>query len=224
MVKSLKYGINIIVLIVITFIGVFSTSGKNSETRKNNYTLSNDIKLHLADSILSYANTFKGLRYGYNKAGFGRFDCSGFTCYIFSKFGYSLNRSSRGQFLEGDDVNSAKLLPGDLVFFGGSRGTKSVGHVGIVVSVKGKGFDFIHASRNGIRVSSFPEENYYSNRYIGARRILSEKEDPQLDKLEKKVNMIDKGESLLDVNYKKKPKGYKFNIPAIEALSFEQTK
>ena len=38
--------------------------------------------------LLDYASKFKGVRYRLGAAGPNRFDCSGFTSYVFSKFGY----------------------------------------------------------------------------------------------------------------------------------------
>ena len=67
------------------------------------------------------------------------------------------------------------LRPGDLVFFGGRRGGKTVGHVGMVVSVdkERNAMKFIHsANSSGITITSYPDGGYYSRRYIGARRIL----------------------------------------------------
>ena len=72
------------------------------------------------------------------------FDCSGFTTFIFSKQNISLPRSSRSQYsaLRGDSQvkDRRDLKAGDLVFFSGSRASKSnVGHVGIVTSVDESG-------------------------------------------------------------------------------------
>ena len=69
------------------------------------------------------------------------------------------------------------LQRGDLVFFGGRRSTKSVGHVGIVVDVDpvANTFTFIHASRKkGIAIDE-SSAVYYAKRYIGAKRIIDVK-------------------------------------------------
>ncbi|MDD2960824.1 MAG: NlpC/P60 family protein [Muribaculaceae bacterium] len=168
------------------------------------------IQLQFADSLLNVAYSFTGYRYGFRMPGFGRFDCSGFTTYVFSQFGISLNRSSRGQFTNGNPITTSALLPGDLVFFGGSRYSKAIGHVGIVVSVSNGGFNFIHASRTGIRVSKYPQEDYYSQRYVGARRILDEfKPKPELKTI---VKRIESGDIGLDVDLYKKPHHYNLNF------------
>lgn len=122
--------------------------------------------------LLDYAATFKGTRYRSGASSPKGFDCSGFTSYVFSKFGYSLTRSSRSQIKDGEKVEKNNLKPGDLVFFNGRAVGKRIGHVGIVTEVdsaKGQ-FKFIHASNSrGVTVST-SEEPYYKRRYVGACR------------------------------------------------------
>lgn len=129
----------------------------------------------LVDEMVAFSRKFKGIRYrsgGKTPAGF---DCSGFTGYVFKKFGMTLGASSAIQATQGKPVDPAELRPGDLLFF--SRGSKSrrVGHVGMVTevdSISGRA-RFIHATtRNGITESSFPSDSYYRTRFITARRIL----------------------------------------------------
>ena len=187
-------------------------NGINNIQTEITKTTTANIELKFADDILDFANKFKGYRYGYNMPGHGRLDCSGFTSYVFKKFGYTLNRSSKGQYTMGDKITSNNsLLPGDLVFFGGSRATKTVGHVGIVVSVEGNNFKFIHASRTGIRISSNNEE-YYSRRYLGARRVLDEREIMTPEKIE--------SIPYLDIHFPNIPSKYDINLN----LSFENNK
>lgn len=126
------------------------------------------------DSLVSFARGYIGTPYGYGRSSGSRFDCSGFTWYVFDKFGYSLPRSSRDQYLQGDEVASGQWRTGDLVFFSGrAGGTRQVGHVGIVVGVADDGtFDFIHASTSRGVIISRSDERYYASRYIGARRLL----------------------------------------------------
>lgn len=44
--------------------------------------------------LLDYASQFKGTRYRSGSSSPKGFDCSGFTSFVFKKFGYDLNRSS----------------------------------------------------------------------------------------------------------------------------------
>lgn len=97
-------------------------------------------------------------------------DCSGFTQSIYKNvLDINLNRSAREQFLQGEVIeNKDDLEFGDLVFFNTRRRVRP-GHVGIYL------WDnlFVHAStKNGVTVNSLDEE-YYSKRYMGARRIKS---------------------------------------------------
>lgn len=95
-------------------------------------------------------------------------DCSGFTQSIYKNvFEINLNRSAREQFLQGEVIDNKKDLDfGDLVFFN-TRKRVRPGHVGIYL------WDnlFVHANiKNGVTVNSL-DEDYYSKRYMGARRI-----------------------------------------------------
>lgn len=131
----------------------------------------------LNDSIISYAKRFIGCPYKSGGKGPSKFDCSGFTGFVFNKFGYKLNASSGSQYSQGKSVKRDNVKKGDLVFFAG-RTSKKVGHVGIVCETDSSdaSFSFIHAStHNGIMIDKFTESNkYYYSRYIGARRVLPE--------------------------------------------------
>lgn len=127
------------------------------------------------DSLLLFANNYIKTPYrsgGNTPAGF---DCSGFTSFVFSNFGYKLNRTSSSQVENGEEVKRKDLLPGDLVFFAGRRvSNKRIGHTGIVTEVNNDGsFYFIHAAvQTGVIVSR-SDEKYYAQRYITACRVIS---------------------------------------------------
>lgn len=126
------------------------------------------------DSIVKAAMKYIGARYRRGHAGPYAFDCSGFTSFVYGKEGIKLSRSSRTQSSQGRVVKRiADLQKGDLVFFGGSRSTRTVGHVGIVTEVEpaSNRFKFIHASSTGVKISA-SNSAYYGRRYLGARRIL----------------------------------------------------
>ena len=67
---------------------------------------------------------------------------------------------------DGEKIDRAALVPGDLVFF--SRHGKRVDHVGIYIG-EGK---FLHAPRTGrdVTVSSM-DSGYWSQKYLQARRL-----------------------------------------------------
>lgn len=127
----------------------------------------------LINDLLIEANKHIGKPYVHGAKGPSRFDCSGFSSYVYKQFGYTLSPSSRTQYTEGVKVERNDLQKGDLVFFTSRSSGKNVGHVGIVVSADNKTgkFKFIHASIKGVKISEF--EGYYVSRYIGARRIIT---------------------------------------------------
>jgi len=95
------------------------------------------------------------------------FDCSGFVNYICDIYGYDLYRVAQDIYNnDGSYVDKSALQPGDLVFFGYSA--YGITHVGMYI---GNG-QFIHASTSttGVIISELGS-NYYTNRYVGAKRI-----------------------------------------------------
>ena len=94
-------------------------------------------------------------------------DCSAFVQKVFWEFSETeLPRTAREQFRVGKQVPRARLTFGDLVFFETERG--KISHVGICIGFN----DFIHASSsNGVTISGM-DEDYWAQRYRGARRIL----------------------------------------------------
>jgi len=133
-----------------------------------------------SDSILDFASKHIGKPYRSGGKGPHSFDCSGYTGYIFSYFGYTLNASSSSQYQQGEKLNFDEIRRGDLVFFKGRNSQSSrIGHVGIVCDIDtgNKSFKFIHAAVNGgIKIDMYPDGYYYSKRYVGAKRII---ESPQ---------------------------------------------
>ena len=127
-----------------------------------------------ADALISEAHRYIGTPYRVAGRTPRGFDCSGFTRYVYSQFGYNLAGSAPGQYNHGHSVQRGELQRGDLVFFGGRRQSKSIGHVGIVTDVNpaNGSFNFIHSSTSkGVCISA-SSEAYYAKRYVGARRLL----------------------------------------------------
>ena len=131
----------------------------------------------LVDELLDYAKTFIGVPYSLGASGPERFDCSGFTSYVFREFGYYLPHNSVMQSQQSVAVESfSDLRKGDLVFFGSRGNIREIGHVGIVVDVDlNRGmFSFIHASSsNGVEIQRSTSP-YFMMRYMGAGRVLKE--------------------------------------------------
>lgn len=122
----------------------------------------------LGAQIVAYAEEYLGTPYVLGGNGPNQFDCSGFTKYVYSHFGYTLNRTATDQLQNGISVSKDELQPGDLVFFK-YRTSKPVSHVGIYI---GNG-EFIHASTNRYVVQiDQMESGHYANVYVYARRII----------------------------------------------------
>lgn len=128
----------------------------------------------MIDDLLKEAQKHIGKRYVHGAKGPNAFDCSGFSSYVYKQFGYKISPASRMQYTEGVAVAREDLRKGDLVFFTSRSSGNAVGHVGIVMdNDKSTGkITFIHASIKGVRISEI--EGYYKNRYVGARRIITE--------------------------------------------------
>jgi cell wall-associated NlpC family hydrolase len=75
------------------------------------------------------ASHHQGAPYAYGASGPSRFDCSGFTMYVFSRFGKRLPHSSSAQYNAVRHISKSSKQVGDLLFFRSSSG--SIGHVGI---------------------------------------------------------------------------------------------
>ena len=97
-------------------------------------------------------------------------DCSSFTMYVYRKLRINLPRTARAQFNIGVPVSKRELKVGDLVFF--RTYARFPSHVGIYIG-NGK---FVHFSSmfHGLAISSL-DSRYFKRRYIGAKRVLSEK-------------------------------------------------
>jgi cell wall-associated NlpC family hydrolase len=118
-------------------------------------------------ALVGTALSLRGARYRNGGSGPDGFDCSGFTRYVFARYGLTLPRDVREQYRAGRDVEAGELEPGDLVFF--STTEPGASHVGIVIGSD----QFIHApSSNGVVRVERLRASYWSQRFIGARRIV----------------------------------------------------
>lgn len=97
------------------------------------------------------------------------FDCSGFTKYVFSNFGFSLGSTAASQTNLGTEILRENLQVGDLILFY-NEGKTSIGHTGIYI---GNG-DFIHAAnpKRGVVIDNLNTNSYYNERFVSARRIV----------------------------------------------------
>ena len=124
----------------------------------------------LGEQLAATAKKYIGCAYVFGGTSPSGFDCSGFAQYICGLYGISINRTADKQLYNGYSVSYSDLRPGDLVFFANTYNTSAAAsHVGIYIG----GGQFVHAanSSSGVKISSLSEE-YYSSRYVGARRVI----------------------------------------------------
>ena len=129
-----------------------------------NLSVGNSLKEKMLMEIIKYLDT--PYKYGGNSK--NGIDCSAFTQAIFQNtFSVILLRSVRDQYTQGLVVDDReKLQFGDLIFFNTRRRVRP-GHVGIYI---GDNLFAHSSSKNGVIVSSM-DLDYYSNRFMGGRRI-----------------------------------------------------
>lgn len=162
----MKYGLSLVLVILVwSWNGHVQAAG---DTTSSAYTMTKQ------DSLVTYAMKFIGIDYCRGGKSKNCFDCSGFVYTMFAKFGVELPRSSGAQSKMGQAVKDRKdIKRGDLIYFKGrNRKQKRVGHVGIVVQNDGFSIMFIHASTShGIRLEELESSDYYTARFLGARRL-----------------------------------------------------
>jgi cell wall-associated NlpC family hydrolase len=81
--------------------------------------------------------------------------------YVYAQVGVSLPHNAAMQYSYGSPVSRSQLQPGDLVFFNG------LGHNGMYIG----GGQFIPSPHTGdvVKISSI--SGWYSERWVGARRL-----------------------------------------------------
>ena len=124
------------------------------------------------DSLVIIAHQYMGNRYRRGGASTAGFDCSGYTMTVFKQLNIKLPHTSAGQGLIGVTINQQNIQKGDLILFrGGNRRSRRIGHVGIIITEKGEPVRFIHSSTSeGVRIDNL-NASYYRNRYVKAVRI-----------------------------------------------------
>ena len=145
-----------------------------SSLTRLNASLATDSVLISRDSIVLFSKNFIGLPYRYasRSPARGGFDCSGFTMYVFKKFGIQLSPSSSAQSLQGDKILLKNAIPGDLMFFRRSKRGR-VFHVALVCKVIKDSIFIIHStSHGGLRIDNLATSNYWRSKYKSVRNVL----------------------------------------------------
>lgn len=124
-----------------------------------------------ASDLVALALSYQGVPYAYGGASPSGFDCSGYTMYIYQRFGVYLPHGATDQLSYGMAVGFGELQPGDLVFFQDADFSSSAAsHCGIYI---GDG-QFIHATSdsrfNCVKITSF-SESYYASHFLTGRRL-----------------------------------------------------
>ena len=126
------------------------------------------------NDIVRAARDYLGVRYVWGGDTPRAFDCSGFTRYVFARYGIALPRTAHEQAAVGDAPFPGDLRAGDLLFFSGGQGAQ---HIAIYVG----GDTIIHASSSAKRVKldlikphggRWAKHNWFRNRLIAVRRVL----------------------------------------------------
>lgn len=137
-----------------------------------------------------YAQELMGIPYLWGGTSSKGMDCSGFTKTVYLMNGFIIPRDASQQIMAGKDIDPnlafEGLQKGDLMFFG-KKATDStrqrVTHVGIFLG--NKEGQFIHASGKVKMGSINPSSSFYdefnTNRYLGSRRYLGEKDKGIID-------------------------------------------
>ena len=156
-------------------------SGKSKETKRGlaetqkrawqEYSL-NGIKTLTGKEVIHEAAKYKGVRYRFGGTTPKGFDCSGYVQYVFQKLHARLTRTADTQVREGVFVTQRQLKPGDLVFF--STYERGASHVGIYA---GNGQFWNATSSRGVMLCRL-QDDYWRQRYYGARRVLVTNGEP----------------------------------------------
>ncbi len=149
-----------------------SVKDKIKIAKKRNIEKTKSISID--QKLEKYAKAKLGQKYVWGATGPNKFDCSGFTRYVFrSTAGIKIPRVSRDQAKVGKYIKNIKdLRRGDMVFFDTEkRFTGKVNHVGIYLS----NGNFIHASsaRKKVIITNFNKKPFYKKRFLWGRRVIN---------------------------------------------------
>ena len=129
-----------------------------------------------ADSIVMNAMEQIGVPYKWGTCSpNSSFDCSGFTSYIYKASNVICSRSSKAYATLGTSIPLEECRKGDCIIFSGTApGSRTPGHVGIIVSNNEGAIKFIHCSSSkkhfGVVVTDYYSSGY-PKRFLQIRRL-----------------------------------------------------
>jgi len=145
----------------------------STSKRYENRHFSSDISHeNIRNIIVKSADKLVGARYRYGgntpKKGF---DCSGFTEYIYGKYGFRLPRTSKAQSRIGKTIKIKDSKPGDLIFF---KNNGKINHVGIIIKNNSKSLIVIHSTTSkGVKKDDVFNSIYWKKRITFAKDIIA---------------------------------------------------
>lgn len=125
------------------------------------------VTVHVSDegsAMIAYGQKYLNVPYVFGGTTPSGFDCSGFTGWVYKKFGKSLPRTAAAQYDATTRVDRDQLQKGDLVFFSNTY-KPGISHVGIYIGDN----KMIDASGDHVQIDSL-SEGYWSAHYSGAGR------------------------------------------------------
>lgn len=135
--------------------------------------ISDTLSMVQSDSLINYARSHLGKRYGNRTGSTASFDCSGFVCHVYQSFSVSLPHGSGAQAQVCEKIALSEVVSGDLLFFSGSKVSKSqIGHVALVTQVDDSGIHMIHSTvQAGVIEEIYERSDYFTRRFIMAGRL-----------------------------------------------------
>ena len=160
-----------ILLLLISFSSCKSTKRVSTTTNKTKTVSNNRSKLASKTlKIIENAEAYQGVRYKYGGTTKKGMDCSGLIYTAFGQENISIPRTTATMSKDGDWIDLKKAKEGDLLFFATKKNSRSINHVGLVVSTNP--LKFIHStSSKGVIISSL-KERYWYLAFVQARRFL----------------------------------------------------
>ncbi len=149
-----------------------STTNRGRAPRPPSGAVYGDATSFIRTDITQHAQELLGTAYkwGGNRPGEG-FDCSGLVVYLYQNAGLDLNRVSRDQAKQGNQIKLSEARPGDLVFF--KRPGGAVFHVSVVVLAAAGELWVIHStSSRGVIRENVLASSYWKPKLHQVRRVI----------------------------------------------------